>query len=186
MPEAGRPAAFLDRDGTIVAERYYLADPERAELIPGAARALRRFAEAGRALVIVTNQSGIARGLYSEREFEAVQRRIEELLAAEGVVLDGVYHCPHHPDFTGPCTCRKPGLALFRQAARELGLNLARSAFIGDRLKDVLPARLLGGTGILVRTGYGKEQERDAPPEIAVVDDLPAAAQRVDMLSPNS
>lgn len=176
---AMRPAIFLDRDGTIVSERYYLSDPDRAELIPGAAAALRRFAAAGYGLVVVTNQSGIARGLYTLREFEAVQRRITQLLAAEDVALDGVYLCPHHPDFTGPCACRKPGVALFRRAAEELGIDVERSVFIGDRLKDVLPAATLGGRGILVRTGYGASQELDAPPYVDVVADVAAAAALV-------
>lgn len=167
---------FLDRDGTIVSERYYLADPDRVELIPGAAEALRRFARAGYKLVVVTNQSGIARGLYTVRDFEAVQHRIAQLLEAEGVTLDAVYLCPHHPDFTGPCACRKPGVVLFRQAAEDLGLDMAHSVFIGDRLKDVLPAKRLGGRGILVRTGYGAAQEQEASSDVDVVDDVRGAA----------
>lgn len=169
----------MDRDGTIVVERYYLADPEDVELVPGAARALARLAAAGYALVVVTNQSGIARGLYDEAAFRAVQRRVEALLAAEGVRFDAVFYCPHHPDFTGPCECRKPGTALFRQASAELGLDLARSFFVGDRLKDVVPAFELGGRAVLVRTGYGVEHEPAAGPGVAVVDDLAALAALV-------
>jgi len=177
---AGRPAVFLDRDGTIVVERYYLADPAGVELVPGAGAALRSLAEAGYALVVVTNQSGIARGLYGEQDFRAVQRRIEEALEREGVRLDGVYHCPHHPDYTGPCECRKPAAGLYRRAARDLGLDLSRSVCIGDRLKDVLPARELGcAAAILVRTGYGEEQAPDAPEWVRVEADLPAAARAV-------
>jgi D-glycero-D-manno-heptose 1,7-bisphosphate phosphatase len=174
-----RPAVFLDRDGTVVAEKYYLADPDLAELIEGAAPAMRRLATAGFALVVVTNQSGIARGLYTLDDFVAVQQRIEQLLDAQGVQLDGVYFCPHHPDFTGACDCRKPAAGLYRRAAGELGLDLARSAYVGDRLKDVLPAVRLGGKGYLVRTGYGREQERDAPAEVMVVDNLEAAADAI-------
>lgn len=172
-----RPAAFVDRDGTILIERHYLADPAGVELVPGAAAALRSLREAGYALVMVTNQSGIARGIYTADDFEAVQERLEEVLARAGVRLDAVYHCPHHPVFTGPCECRKPATGLFRRAARELGLDLARSLYIGDRLKDVLPARELGGTGILVRTGYGEAEARDAPPWVRVLEDLAAAAR---------
>jgi D,D-heptose 1,7-bisphosphate phosphatase len=150
-----RPAAFLDRDGTIMVERGFLADPAGVELIPGAAAGLRALRDAGYALVVVTNQSGIARGYFGVREFRAVQDRLEELLAAEGIRLDGVYLCPHHPDFGEPCDCRKPGTGLYRQAAAELGLDLARSLCIGDRLSDVQAAHPLGGTGILLRTGYG-------------------------------
>jgi D-glycero-D-manno-heptose 1,7-bisphosphate phosphatase len=171
---------FLDRDGTLVVERYYLADPDQVELVPGAAAALRALAAAGYALVVVTNQSGIARGLYGEAEFRAVQRRIEELLRREGIELDGVYHCPHHPDYTGPCECRKPAPGLYRRAARELGLDLCRSVCVGDRLKDVLPARELGcRAAILVRTGYGEEEARRAPEWVRVERDLAAAAEAI-------
>jgi D-glycero-D-manno-heptose 1,7-bisphosphate phosphatase len=174
-----RRAVFLDRDGTILVEKNYLADPDDVELIPGAADALRRLGDAGRVLVVVSNQSGIARGYFGETEYRAVERRVQELLAAEGVVLDASEHCPHHPEFTGPCECRKPGLALFRKAAGALDIDLAGSAFIGDRPGDVLPALDFGGLGILVRTGYGAEHIRDVPPGIRVVADLPEAAELV-------
>jgi D-glycero-D-manno-heptose 1,7-bisphosphate phosphatase len=172
----GRRIAFVDRDGTIIVERNYLSDPQGVELIPGAAPALRRLAGAGWALVLVSNQSGIARGYFTDSQFRAVQQRVAELLAAEKVHLDAVYYCPHHPDFTGPCDCRKPGTALFRQAARELGLPLEGAAMIGDRLGDVLPALELGGRGILVRTGYGSREAQFAPAGIRVAADLAAAA----------
>jgi D-glycero-D-manno-heptose 1,7-bisphosphate phosphatase len=172
-----RRAAFIDRDGTLIVERDYLADPDGVEFVPGAVEALRRLRDAGFAIVVVTNQSGIARGLYTEDDFRAVQRRIEELLRAQDVVVDRTYWCPHHPDFTGPCDCRKPGTGMHRRAAAELGLALSRSAFVGDRLKDVLPAGELGGTGILVRTGYGEEEAAGAPGWVTVVDDLAAASE---------
>jgi D-glycero-D-manno-heptose 1,7-bisphosphate phosphatase len=175
----GRPAAFLDRDGTIVIERHYLADPADVELVPGVAAALRRLQAAGWVLAIVTNQSGIARGLYGEAEFRAVQRRVEEVLAEEGVRIDRVGYCPHHPEYTGPCDCRKPGTLLFRRIADDLGIDLASSVFIGDRLKDVLPARTLGGRAFLVRTGYGALQEPEADDDIEVVDDVAEAVDRV-------
>ncbi len=161
MPEAAapRPAAFLDRDGTIMVEREFLADPAGVELIPGAVDGLRTLRRRGFALVVVTNQSGIARGLYGLDQFRAVQARLEELLAGEGIRLDGVFLCPHHPDFGGPCECRKPLPGLYLQAARALGLDLARSLYIGDRLSDVDAALALGGTGILLRTGYGRATE---------------------------
>ena len=177
MADVSRPAAFLDRDGTVMVEREYLADPAGVELVPGAADALRRLRQAGYALVLVTNQSGIGRGLYTHADFTAVQARLEQELAAAGVTLDGVYFCPHAPD-TG-CACRKPGTALFLQAAAELGLDLGASVFIGDRLRDVEPAAGLGGRGILVRTGYGVDESASASAGVAVVADLAAAAARV-------
>lgn len=175
-----RPAAFVDRDGTIIQERHYLADPAGVELIDGAAQALRALAEAGYALVVVTNQSGIARGRIRPEQYEAVRERVGEILAAEGVTLDGVYHCPHHPEITGPCECRKPGLALYERAARELGLDLARSIYIGDKVSDVAPAMKLGGHGYLVLTGHGAEESARLPPGTFVVAaDLRDAVSRV-------
>ena len=174
-----RPAVFLDRDGTLIAEKEYLADPAGVEPIPGAAEALLALAGAGYRLVIVTNQSGIARGLYAEADFHAVQKRVEECFAEAGVRFDGVYYCPHHPEVTGPCECRKPGLGMYRRAARELGLDLARSIYVGDRVSDVLPARDLGGLGFLVRTGYGELHAAQAPPDVVVVDDVAEVARVV-------
>ena len=175
---AARPAVFLDRDGTIVVESHYLKDPDRVRLVPGAIEALRALRDAGYVLIVVTNQSGIARGLYDESDFHAVEARIRELLEERGVSVDAVYHCPHHPEFTGPCDCRKPGTGMYERAAREHGLDPSRSWYIGDRLKDLEPARVLGGTGLLVRTGYGREQEADAV-DFEVVDDLAGAARRI-------
>jgi len=176
---ANRPAAFLDRDGTIIVDRDYPHDPEQVELIPGAAEAMRRLARAGYALVVITNQSGIARGLYDQAAYLAVHARMAERLAAQGVTLDGQWHCPHHPDFTGPCDCRKPGLRLFHDAAETLDIDLQRSVWIGDRLTDVTPALALGGRAVLVGTGYGAGQAADAPPEVETAADLGAAATRI-------
>jgi D-glycero-D-manno-heptose 1,7-bisphosphate phosphatase len=178
-PAERRPAVFLDRDGTIIVDRHYLASPEQVELLPGAARALGRFQQAGYVLVVITNQSGIARGLFGEPAYRAVQARLEQVLAARGVTLNGAWFCPHHPDFTGPCECRKPGLRLFREAAETLAIDLPRSVFVGDRLHDVQPAKAFGGTAILVKTGYGAAEAGRAESGIAVVDDLRAAAEYV-------
>jgi D-glycero-D-manno-heptose 1,7-bisphosphate phosphatase len=172
-----RPAVFLDRDGTIIVERDYVADPALVELVPGAIAALRELANAGFALIIVTNQSGIARGLYKERDFEAVQARLLELLTAEGVQLDAVYHCPHHPDYSGPCDCRKPGPGMYRRAQRDLDIDLAKSVYVGDRIKDVQAALGFGGRGVLVRTGHGANEEASAPAGIEIADDIAQAAQ---------
>ena len=174
-----RAAVFLDRDGTIIEEKDYLCDPEDVVLVPGAAEALRDLRHAGFALVVVTNQSGIARGLYSERDFHAVQARLDSLLASYGVRLDAVMHCPHHPDFTGPCDCRKPRLGMYRRAAAALGLDLAASVYAGDRVTDVLPALETGGTGVLLRTGYGAEEAERVPAGIEVLDDLGALARKL-------
>jgi D-glycero-D-manno-heptose 1,7-bisphosphate phosphatase len=175
-PSALRRAVFLDRDGTLMQEREYLSDPGGVELIDGVTEALARLRAAGFALVVVTNQSGIARGLYTLADYRAVARRMDEALEASDVRPDATYFCPHHPDFTGPCDCRKPGSGMYLRAARELGLELKGSFYIGDRIKDVLPARTFGGTGILVRTGYGEEEEARLPEGALVADSLLEAA----------
>ena len=178
-PSTARPAVFLDRDGTIIRERSYLADPEGVELVPGTLEALAALRDAGLPYVIVTNQSGIARGLYSEDDYRAVAARLKEILESAGVPPEATRHCPHHPDVTGPCDCRKPGTGMHRSAAAEHGLDLGRSFYVGDKASDVEPARALGGSGILVRTGYGRRHEADVGPDIEVVDDLPAAVRRI-------
>jgi D-glycero-D-manno-heptose 1,7-bisphosphate phosphatase len=179
---SARRALFVDRDGTLVRERDYLADPADVELVPGAVAALRAFARAGYALVIVTNQSGIARGLYSEEQFRAVQARVEQELERAGVTIDGVFYCPHHPDFTGPGSCRKPEVGMYRAAADRLGLNLAASLYVGDRVKDVLPALRLGGQGCLVQTGYGVEEMAGLPAGVESAADLAAFARGAGVL----
>jgi D-glycero-D-manno-heptose 1,7-bisphosphate phosphatase len=143
-------AAFLDRDGTLIRDAHFLRDPAQVELLPGVADALTQLADAGFALVVVTNQSGIARGLLTEADYEAVRARLDALLAAQGVALTASYHCPHEPERSGPCECRKPGTLLYRRAAADHGLDLTRSVFLGDRWRDVAPGRALGGRGILI------------------------------------
>ena len=174
-----RPAVFLDRDGTLIREKEYLADPASVILLEGIPEALRRLREAGFALVVVTNQSGIARGLYSLADYHAVARRLDEVLAGEGVLPDATYFCPHHPEFSEPCNCRKPLTGMYLQAAEELRLDLAASFYVGDRIKDVLPAKELGGRGILVRTGYGAAEEVSLPGEALVANNLLEAVEQL-------
>lgn len=174
----GRPAAFLDRDGTLIVDREYLADPEGVELVPGTVEALHLLRDAGYSLVVVTNQSGIGRGLYTEADYQAVRRRLDEVLAAQGIHLDGSWHCPDDPR-QGDVPCRKPNTGMHHAATEALGLDPTRSIFVGDRVSDVLPALALGGRGILVRTGYGLEHEARVPPGTLVVDDLLAGARAV-------
>lgn len=176
---SARPAVFIDRDGTLITERDYLADPEGVELVPGALSALADLKQAGFALVTVTNQSGIALGIYDESDYHAVAARLAEVLERAGVPPDGVEYCPHHPDVTGPCDCRKPGTGMYLRAAAELGLDPKGSYYVGDKVTDVLPALELGGRGILVRTGYGREHERTVPAGVRVAADLRAAADLI-------
>lgn len=182
MADGRHRAVFLDRDGTIVEDTRFLHEPAKVKLLPGAAEAIRRLHDAGYLVVIVTNQSGIARGLYTAVEYEAVQGRLGELLAARGARLDGAYFCPHHPQFTGPCDCRKPGTKLFRDAQQALDIDFGRSWWVGDRLSDVQPARALGGQGILVsgdEGGAGLHQGQARGLGVTVVADLAAAADEI-------
>ena len=149
------------------------------ELIPGADRAIRRLNEAGLAVVLVTNQSGIARGLYSEADYRRVAERLDQTLNSLGARVDATYYCPHHPDHGGSCECRKPGTGLYLRASWELGVDSSASYYIGDKLSDVLPARALGGLGILVRTGYGTEVEPELPDEFLVADDVSGAVDLI-------
>lgn len=176
---AGR-AAFLDRDGTLVQDPGYLHEPADVRLLPGVAAAVARLNRAGFLVITVSNQSGIARGLYPESGYHAVQRRLAELLAGAGARLDASYFCPHHPAITGPCDCRKPGLRLFQDAALERRVALDRSVWIGDRPADVEPGRRLGGLAYMVRSGEGERHVEQARAlGVPVVADLGEAVDRV-------
>jgi D-glycero-D-manno-heptose 1,7-bisphosphate phosphatase len=175
----GRPAVFVDRDGTLIRERSYLSDPKDVELIPGAVTALEMFARCDLPVVLVTNQSGIARGLYSLEDYHRVAERLMDILSAAGVPPAAAEYCPHHPEFSGSCECRKPSAGMHRKAAVHLDLDLERSFYIGDKLSDVAVAGQVGGTGILVRTGYGRDHEANVTPGVRVVDDLLDAAKLI-------
>lgn len=164
---------FLDRDGTIIHDREYLSTPDEVALLPGAAAAIRRLNDARVPVVVVTNQSGIARGLFTVADFERATARLRELLAREGASILATYHCPHHPDITGPCDCRKPGVLLFQRAVRDHHLSLPRALFVGDRLRDIEPARVLGGRGVLVWGPRTPDAEvSEARPWATVVESL--------------
>ena len=175
-----RPAVFLDRDGTIIHDAEYVRDPKDVELLPGAARAIARLNGQRLPVIVVTNQSGIARGFLTHDDYCAVHARLDALLAAEGAHIDASYFCPHHPDFTGPCDCRKPATLLYRQAAAEHAIDLTRSTFVGDRWRDVAPALKLRGRGILIagRSTPPEDLQR-ASSEVEVVSSLEDAVERL-------
>lgn len=180
MNGARRAAAFLDRDGTIIRDANYIRLPEEVELLPTAAEAIRRLNERDVATIVITNQSGIARGLLSADDYDAVRRRIDALLAEGGAHIDASYMCPHHPDVSGPCDCRKPGLALYRQAIAEHDVDAARSVFVGDRWRDVAPATALGGVGIMldVKSTTPDDRERARAEGIVIARSLGEAVDR--------
>ena len=175
-----RRAAFLDRDGTIIEDVSYIARPEQVQLRPGAGEAIALLNASDVAVVVVTNQSGIAQGRFTLADYEAVRSRVDEVLAAHDARIDASYYCPHHLDFTGPCDCRKPSRLLFDTAISDLDLDGPRSMFAGDRIRDVLPALAFGGAGFLVSASSTPPAElaEATSAEIPVVDSLLAAVQR--------
>ena len=173
-----RPAAFLDRDGTIIHDVEYIARPEAVQLMPGAADAIRSLNEAGIPVIVVSNQSGIGRGYFTYDDYERVRTRIEDLLRAGGAHLDATYICPHSPADPSPCACRKPGVGLFEQAAREHGLDLAASWYAGDKWRDVEPALSLHGQGFLIPASSTPSEDLDRAQRIGVVRESLAAVAR--------
>ncbi len=161
-PKVQRSAVFLDRDGTVNVEVHYLSQPEQLELLPTVAETIAMLNSRGIAVVVVTNQAGIARGYFPEHRLLAVHQQLHRLLAEQNAILDGVYYCPHHPTaglgaYRVTCECRKPMPGMLTRAASELGLDLARSLMIGDRDSDLQAGANAGCLTALVRTGYGQE-----------------------------
>lgn len=166
-----RPAVFLDRDGTLVEEAGYLDRLERLVLFPYSVDAIRLLNRSGFAVVIVTNQAGIARGIFKESFVAEAHRHIGERLARGGAKVDGFYYCPHHPEavieaLRQDCECRKPKPGMLTRAASDLGLDLAASFVVGDRWHDLEAGQRVGARGILVRTGYGRTEEAAPNPAV--------------------
>ena len=172
-------AVFLDRDGTINEEMGYVNHLDRFVLLPGVAAAIKRIKESGLKAVVVTNQSGAARGYFSATFVDEVHTQMHRALAREGAFLDGVYTCTHAPaaegDHEPACDCRKPQIGLLLQAARDLSLDLARSYVVGDRFQDVETARRAGARAVLVLTGYGRGELEFVGPTSPVEPDFVAA-----------
>ncbi len=163
---AGGPALFLDRDGVVVEEVHFLHRPEDVRLVPGAASVMAAARRQGISVVLTTNQSGIARGLFGWEAFAATQSRLEILLAAERAAFDMVLACPFHPDGNPPYRaehpCRKPQPGMLLRAAERLGIDLAKSWVVGDRARDLEAGRAAGCAGGLhVLTGYGAAERED-------------------------
>jgi D-glycero-D-manno-heptose 1,7-bisphosphate phosphatase len=178
------PAVFLDRDGTINEDVGYPSRVEEIRIYPHAYEAVRKIKEAGFRAVVVTNQSGIGRGYLTEEDLAAIHAYIAGAFEARGARIDAFYYCPHYElsslaGYGGACECRKPEPGLGLRAAADLGLDLARSYMVGDKIEDIAFGRAIGAVPVLVRTGYGPASElrlrgtADAP--AAVADDLLAA-----------
>ena len=153
-----KKAYFIDRDGTLNVEVSYLCEPDKTEIIPRCAEAIRAIHLAGFLAVVVTNQAGIARGMYSVTEMMSVHVRIQKLLLEQGsdCTVDAFYYCPHHEKFTGECPCRKPQPGMLQQAAAALDIDVENSVMVGDRISDLYAGRNAGCRfSVLVKSGYG-------------------------------
>lgn len=137
-----RPAVFLDRDGAIIVDKNYLSDPEGVELLPNAIEGLLQFQSAGFLLIIITNQSGVGRGMFTAKDAEAVNERLVQVLSRNGITITDTYYCPHAPD--DHCQCRKPLPGMILEAAAKHGIDLSRSITIGDKESDVKAGQAAG------------------------------------------
>jgi D-glycero-D-manno-heptose 1,7-bisphosphate phosphatase len=185
--DRGRAAVFLDRDGTLNEDRGYVGFRRDFVWLPGAVEAVRRLNEAGLAVVVVTNQAGVARGFYTEADVRRLHDEVQADLAAAGARVDAFYYAPHHvkgvvPEYAVLHPDRKPGTGMFERAIGDLDLDPARSFMVGDKESDVTPGRALGMTTFLLRTGYGREHEAETAAD-HVVDDLTAAVDLILKLS---
>ena len=180
-----RQACFFDRDGVIIEEADYISDPALVRLCPFAADAIRAMHDAGRLVIVVSNQSGIARGYFTEADLRAVEARMNELLAEAGVKIDAAYYCFHHkkgivPEYAIDCDCRKPKPGMLLRAAKDLDIDLAASFMIGDKESDLEAGLNAGCRGVaLVRTGHGVHQNIEKIPQAVDVGDVLTAAKEL-------
>ncbi len=175
-------AVFLDRDGTINEDTGYLSKPDDIVLIKGATEAIRRLNVEGVKVIVVSNQSGVGRGYFTEKDLAGINKRLTDILASNGARLDGIYYCPHHPEDN--CGCRKPRAGLLKKASLEHSIDLSRSYVVGDKKTDIEMARNAGSKGVLVMTGYGGEELKamPVPPDCAAEDILEAVEWIIDDL----
>jgi len=183
-----RPAVFFDRDGTLNEEVEFLSAPDQLRLIAGAGRAVRAVNECGFLAFVISNQSGIARGLFTESDLIPIHAKFQQELGTCGARIDRIYYCPHHPTAGIPpyrvdCDCRKPRPGMLYRAAKDLGADLSRSYVIGDRIVDVLAGRNAGARGILVLTGYGANAVEECREQGVVPDYIaPSVGEAVDFI----
>jgi D-glycero-D-manno-heptose 1,7-bisphosphate phosphatase len=177
-----RSAVFLDRDGTINAEKEYLHRVEDWEWIPGSVEAIRRLNQLEFLVIVVTNQAGIARGYYTEHAVVTLHKHVDRMLAASGARIDAYYYCPHHFEYgaTKDCACRKPRPGMLLSAQKEWNIDLDTSFLVGDKLIDIQAAQAVGVTPIMVRTGYGGHESKLLKDEVVVAADLSNAVQTIE------
>ena len=156
-----KKAIFLDRDGVINKEVNYLSDPDEFELLEGTAEALKLLKEQNYLLIVITNQSGLARGYFTEETLSDIHNKMKRLLKEKGVKLDDIFYCPHHPKFTGECSCRKPKPGMILNAQDKYKIDLKRSYMVGDTLSDIKAGKNAGCKTVFVLTGHGSEEQAE-------------------------
>jgi D-glycero-D-manno-heptose 1,7-bisphosphate phosphatase len=151
---------FLDRDGVINKEVGYLSDPDKFEFIPGSIEALKILKQKGYLLILITNQAGIARGYFSEKNLYDIHSKMKNILKEYDITLDDIFYCPHHPEFTGDCNCRKPLPGMIFRAKSKFNIDLTKSYMIGDTLNDIKAGVNAECRTVLVLSGYGREEQK--------------------------
>lgn len=174
---------FLDRDGTIIADKHYLSDYREVELLPHAAEGLITLKKLGFKLIVVTNQSGLARGYFNEEDLHKIHARMIELLSDKGISLEDIFYCPHHPD--DHCLCRKPGTKLMEDAEKKYNFNYKECIVIGDRESDVIMGKRLGAKTFYIKNNEEENEEilKGSKPDYIVEDLMDAALIIQDLLS---
>lgn len=157
------PAVFLDRDGTLIYDKNYLSSPDQVKLYSFSSDSIKKLRKAGFKIIVVTNQSGIARKMFTEKDLKKVNKRFTDMLKEQGVKIDALYYCPHNDK--DKCKCRKPKTGMVMQAAKEHNIDLKKSYTVGDSVRDYLLGNNSGGKGVLVLTGHGKKQQKKVKSE---------------------
>ncbi|MFX1328704.1 MAG: D-glycero-beta-D-manno-heptose 1,7-bisphosphate 7-phosphatase [Promethearchaeota archaeon] len=153
-------AIFLDRDGVINKEVNYLSDPNNFEFIEGSIEALKILRQKGFLLIVISNQAGIARGYFNEETLKRIHKRMINILKKKSAKLDAIYYCPHHPEYTGPCDCRKPNPGMILKAQLKYKIDLKNSYMVGDTIKDIQTGKAAKCKSVLVLTGYGEKEQK--------------------------
>ncbi len=179
MPGTTSPCLFLDRDGVINEPVGTITSPDAMRIYPFAAEAIRRIRELGHVVTVISNQPAVAMGLCDEAAVNAVHQRMRDQLAAEGAAVDFITWCPHHPEFSGLCDCRKPGTGMIHRAVKKLRINMAQSWLIGDETSDILTGHRAGLRTILVQTGRGGSDRLYAAEPDRIEENLLTAVQAI-------
>lgn len=157
---------IFDRDGTLIVDKDYLSDPDGVEILENAETALKILNDLGYEFIVITNQSGIARGYYTIEDCRKVNDRLDDILKKSGIIIRKYYICPHHPEFSGKCSCRKPETGLLEEAIEEFDIDIERSLFVGDKCSDIICGQRKNIRSVMIMTGYGRQEQHKCKPDM--------------------